>query len=605
MTMLADDRAGRLRRSFFGRRVADRHAAWVALVAYAALAVVLFWGGWRAPLTRNVGAGGDMPIFGWSLRWAPWAVAHGHNPLFTKYLGYPAGSNLMWNTSVFLPSLLVAPVTLLSTPVLAYNVLATLGVVLPAWALFGALRLATRHPLAAWLGGLAWGFGPWIIAQTRGDHLHLSLGSLALPLLAFAAHDAFIVQRRRPRVVGLVTGAGAAAWLLVGEEALAIAAVTIGVATLALALVSHGWWHHGGRARARHGAAVLGWALVAFVPLAAFPLGMQFLGPQRVHGTIFPNDRYDADLPASVLPTGHVLVDLGQGTTLRFHTGEGGYLGIPLIALAGVVTVRQRRRPAVRAAALSAAALWVLSLGSHLHVVGHATRIPLPWDALRHVPLLTNLLPVRLTMGVAAILATLLAVGADDLLSTRAGPLAPGHDRRVVLATGLLGALALVAMVPQVPFRSTLLPVPAYFTSNDVSRIPAGSLVLVAPVARPERPWVQLWQADAGMQFRMEGGYLLVPDAHGHASFSSPLSPAATTVTAIELGGTPPFSDASVASDLRAHHVSTVVVGPMAHRDQVVALFERVLDAQPAQTGGVSVWYGVPALLSRVPIAPR
>jgi len=603
--MLVDERVGRLRRSFLERRVGHRHGAWVALVAYTGLAVALFWGGWRAPLTRNVGAGGDMPIFAWSLRWAPWAVAHGHNPLFTKYLGYPAGSNLMWNTSVFLPSLLVAPITLLATPVLAYNVLATLGVVLPAWALFAALRLATRHPLAAWLGGLAWGFGPWVIAQTRGDHLHLSLGSLALPLLAFTAHDAFIAQRHRPRVLGLVTGAGAAAWLLVGEEALAIAAVTIGVATAALALASRDWWQRGGRARARHGAAVLGWALVAFVPLAAFPLGMQFLGPQRVHGTIFPNDRYDADLAAAVVPTGHLLVDVGQGATLRFRTEEGGYLGIPLIALAGVVTVRHRRRPAVRAAAVSAAALWVLSLGSHLHVEGHATRIPLPWDALRHVPLLTNLLPVRLTMGVAAMLAALLAVGADDLLSTRAGPAAPGQGRPAVLGAGLLGLLALVALIPQVPFRSTQLPVPAYFTSNQIGRIPAGSLVVVAPVARPERPWVQLWQAEAGMRFRMEGGYLLVPDAHGHASFSSPLSPAATTVTAIELGATPPFPDAAVASDLRARRVSTVIVGPMAHREQVVALFTRLLGAAPAQTGGVDVWYGVPALLSRVPAAPQ
>ena len=123
---------------------------------------------------------------------------------------------------------------------------------------------------------------------------------------------------------------------------------------------------------------------------------------------------------------------------------------------------------------------------------------------------------------------------------------------------------------------------------------------MAAPVARPERPWVQLWQAEAGMRFRMEGGYLLVPDGRGHASFSGPLGPTATTVTAIEAGVATVSSraSASVAADLGARRVSTVIVGPMAHRDEVLALFSMTLHAEPIQTGGVSVWYDVPALLN-------
>ncbi len=567
----------------------------------------MLWGGWRAPLTRNVGAGGDMPIFGWSLAWAPWAVGHLHNPLFTNYLDYPSGSNLMWNTTVFLPSLLMAPVTLLGTPILAFNILATLGVALPSWGLFAVLRPMTRHSLAAWLGGLAWGFGPWMTAQTRGDHLHLTLGSLAVPVLALASYDAFIRQRLRPRLLGLMIGAGAAAWLLVGEETLAIAALTVALGIAALALVSRGWWSRGGRGRVGHGAAVLGWAFLAFIPLAALPLGWQLLGPQHIHGTIFPNDSYDADLAASVVPTSHLLVDAGQGISLRFHTEEGAYVGVPLIVVAGLVIVRHRRRPAVRAAALSAAALWILSLGSHLHVAGHATRIPLPWAAVRHMPFLANLLPVRLAMGVAAILAGLLAVGADGLLSRPAVPVAPGVNRLASAGGGLLGLVTLVTLAPHAPFRSTELPVPAFFASANMGRVPAGSLAMVAPVARPDRPWVQLWQAEAGMRFRMEGGYLLVPDAHGRASFSGPLGPTATTVTAIEDGATPTPSaaDTTVATDLRVRRVSTVIVGPMAHRDEVVALFSQVLHGDPSQTDGVFVWYDVPALLARVPAAPR
>jgi hypothetical protein len=567
----------------------------VAFVAYAIVAVVMLWGAWHAPMTRNVGAGGDMPIFGWSLRWAPWAAGHVHNPLFTTHLDYPVGSNLMWNTTVLLPGLLVAPVTLLATPVLAFNVLATLGVVLPAWALFCVLRLVTRRALAAWLGGLAWGFGPWVLAQTRGDHLHLTLGSLALPLLALASYEAFIVQRRRPRTTGLIIGAVAAAWLLVGEESLAIASLTAGVGVAALALATRGWWGDGGAARTRHAAAALGWALIAFIPLAAAPLGAQLLGSQRIHGSIFPNDSFDADLAASVVPTPHQLVDAGSATTRRFNSEEGAYLGLPLILFAGAVAVRHRRRPAVKAAVVTVATLWVLSLGSHLHVDGHVTRVPLPWDAVRHLPLLANLLPVRLSVSVAAIVVGLFTVGVDDLLSH--APML----RRAVIVAAPLGLAVLVTLAPSLPFRSTRLPVPAYFTSSEPDRIPAGSVVMVAPVARGDRPWVQLWQAEAGMRFRMEGGYLLVPGPHGRASFSGPLSPAAATVTAIETGAQPltAASVQTVASDLRALEVSTVIVGPMAHRDDVVELFRRVLRADPRPTGGVDVWYDAQALLTR------
>ena len=189
-----------------------RRSIWTAgtaLAAYTGLAVALSWGAWRSPLIRNVGGGGDMPIFAWSLRWAPWAVVHLHNPLFTTHIDFPAGANLMWNTTMLLPSLLLSPVTLLGGPVLGYNVLATLGLVLPAWVAYVALRRLTRRATAAWVGGLVWGFGPWLLAQTRGDHIHLTLGAVALPLLALAAHEAFVIQRRSPIALGLALGAAA------------------------------------------------------------------------------------------------------------------------------------------------------------------------------------------------------------------------------------------------------------------------------------------------------------------------------------------------------------------------------------------------------------
>jgi predicted TIM-barrel enzyme len=41
----------------------------------------------------------------------PFAVGHGLDPLVSHYVGFPTGVNLMWNTSVLLPSLPMAPTT--------------------------------------------------------------------------------------------------------------------------------------------------------------------------------------------------------------------------------------------------------------------------------------------------------------------------------------------------------------------------------------------------------------------------------------------------------------------------------------------------------------
>ena len=63
------------------------------------------------------GAAGATPgIFTWSLRWTPFAIGRQISPLFSDYLDPPDGVNLMWNTWVPLPGLLVSPLTLASGP---------------------------------------------------------------------------------------------------------------------------------------------------------------------------------------------------------------------------------------------------------------------------------------------------------------------------------------------------------------------------------------------------------------------------------------------------------------------------------------------------------
>ena len=93
------------------------------------------------------------------------------------------------------------------------------------------------------------------------------------------------------------------------------------------------------------------------------------------------------------------------------------YLGLPLLLVAGVAAWQLRHRPGPRAASLVAVVAMVLSLGGRLHVLGHATRIPLPWLPFAHLPVLENIVPDRLAeVG-----------GAVVILASHAASLITGH----------------------------------------------------------------------------------------------------------------------------------------------------------------------------------
>src|SRR6266498_6163523 len=108
------------------RSVIGAHLA--ALLVYAVLAVVLFADVWRDPAGAWIGDAKDPRLFIWYLGWLPNQLAQLHDPLFTDFLAYPDGVNLMWNTSILFPALVLWPVTATFGLVVAYNVLVTTAV---------------------------------------------------------------------------------------------------------------------------------------------------------------------------------------------------------------------------------------------------------------------------------------------------------------------------------------------------------------------------------------------------------------------------------------------------------------------------------------------
>jgi hypothetical protein len=573
------------------------------LLVFLALALWHFRHTWAAPRARTVGAPGDPWLFVWFLKWDQVALARHQDPLVTRLLNAPAGVNLMWNTSVLLPGMLLAGVTATLGPVLTYNLLMTLALPLSAWVAYLVFRRYVTSNLAAAAGGLLYGFSPYMIAHAFG-HLHLVL-AVTPPLLLALVDEILVRQRASPWWLGAALGVVAAAQLLTAEELLA-SELLVAVGALVLLALLH---RRQVRAHAPYAAKALGVGLATGLVLAAWPLWVQFHGPGHPHTAIQAPGVAVTDLANFVLPTWVQRFAPAVALRISGHftsnaTEWDGYLGIPLLLLLSGVAVAWWRRPLVRVASLLALGVAVLSLGPRLHLGGHITGVHLPWRAVEAVPVFRDMLPNRLMLYVFLLAGLLLAVFADAMLAgARASP------RRAALGVAAV-VLALLPLTPRFPAPSTPLELPAFFTSRSVDRIPPGSVVLVAPFAHyPQTVAPMLWQALSGMRYRMPEGYFVSADALGRAQFGPTMTPVSDAMEAIQAGLEPtpltPAMRARLDDTLRGWGAHTVLVGPMAERPRMVRFFTALLGRPPALDGGMAVWWNVDPAATAAARLPR
>jgi hypothetical protein len=541
------------------------------LCIYLALTVALLSGGLFGGNSRAVGNRGDPALFMWDLTWAPYALEHGLNPFISAYQHYPQGFNLMWNTSILFPALVLAPLTKLSGPIASYNVLAVLGIALSSWCAYLALRRFVNAWLPAAIGGLLYGFSPYMLSQSLG-HLQMALAMFP-PLAVIFADEILVRQRHSPTRMGALLGITAAAQLLTGEELLSMTAVMSIIAVTALALCSRQQI----RQRFGHAAKAAITAASTFIVLVAFPLYVQFFGPGRVSGPIQPLDQNVAFPSAFVSPTAQLAVQLlGQVST----PDSSAFIGLPLLAVAVASAVWLRRRTVIVVAGVVLLSSMVLSLGGFLVLHGGSIRIPLPWRVVDAIPILRNILPIRLMVFAYLALGLLLAAFLERIIGA-GGPLRQG--------VGMLAAVvALAPLAPNLPYTSTVWHVPPFFTGGAVTRLPRGSVALVTPYYQDSN--VLLWQALSGMRYKSPGAHGLFHarlDALGEELFEVG-----------ELGAPPPAQlsanqRSAYAADLCAEGVESVIVGPSRGEPGVVALMTDLLGKAGASIGGVVVWLQV------------
>jgi hypothetical protein len=582
----------KLRRRDIRQRIRLEPAAafpFLVLLVYLLLSLWMFRAWNLSPTSHTVGhGGGEAAFFLWMLRWTPFAITHGHNPFLTGYLNAPDGVNLLWNTSLMLPGLLLAPVTLTLGPVASYNLLLTLGLSLSAWTAYLVMRRYVTSELAAALGGLVYGFSPYMRAHSLG-HANLTLAFLP-PLLLALLDNILVRQRRGPVRDGVLLGGLAACQFLIGEELLATTAL-VGALLLVMLVITH---RREVRAHAPYALRAFGVAAAVCLVLVAAPLTVQFFGPYRYNGPASKaTGRLVTDLYGFVVPSPHQLLstEASAEVTARLpgnSAERNAYLGVPLLALVAGVALRWWFRPVVRVGTLLGLATAIGSMGPRLYLHGDRTDLWLPWAAVHRLPLLESIIPSRLALYTALFAGLLLAYFVEQARRWQ------GSGR--VLAVAIV-VVALAPLVPRPVAGIGPVQVPPFFTGPGIKRIPTDSVALVVPFPGDRRTRPMLWQATAGIHFKMPGGYFLGPDRAGRARFGPP--PSATQQTLVDLtsghGRAEPDQQRcqAIKRDLVNWDVRSILIGPTKGRQEVVGFFTQLLGRPPQTIDGAQLWENV------------
>ncbi len=547
----------------------------------------------------------DHTLFEWMLAHGARLLVHGGSPWFTFQQNVPDGVNLAANTHSLGLAIPLAPVTLAFGPDVSFAVLLTAAFWLTALGWYHVfVRHLVRHR-AALLGGLFCGFAPAMVAHGNGQPNVVA--QFLVPYLVLFA----LRLDRRPVRNGVVLGLLAAYQAIINEEILFLAAVGLVPLVLAYALLRRD--ESARRARPYLAGAAVAAAVGAL--LLAYPLWIQFGGPQSYRGLPFRPDTYPADvLSYLTYPRQSPAGDEALANRLTASADEdNASFGVPLVLLAATLAALLWRRALVRAAVTAAAVAAALSLGPVIRINGHSTGIPGPYALVANVPPFEFAVPGRFAMIVVPVLGLLLALGAQRLgqlgtagraLTWAAGahrrPGAPPARRRLIrlLWAGAL-VLALVPLAPA-PLATGYRPeVPRFFSAGTWrGYVPPGRTVVTVPLASyivAEPAW---WQASQLLAYPTPGGYFLGPAGPDDrtAIFGAPPRPTGTLLYQVSVA-TPgvrpaigPLQRAQAVADLRYWRAAIVVLAPQSNVDTLRQVTTDLLGAQPRWVDGVWLW---------------
>ncbi len=463
----------------------------LAPLIYCAISWLIFGRGLSAGLsTRYIGTGTDPTAFFWFIAWWPYALSQHLNLLFTRLLWAPAGTSLAWATPIPFPAIVVAPVTKIVGPIAAYNLLCLAAPPAAAFCAYVLCRWITGKFWPSILGGLIFGFSPYMLGQLLA-HIDLAM-VFPVPLIILEVLKYHASEIRTRTYIAAIAALMAVQFLCFPE--IFATTVMFGVIAFAIALrVSPE------RSRLLGMIAPSSVALaIAAAILSPYLYAMFSAGAPRE--AIYPPSLYSADILNLVVPERFNW--LGSLMPMRaisdhfagFWIEHGACFGIPLLLIAAAYCRRNWIAPATRIALFSFAAIVIAALGPALLVAGRPV-LPMPWWIATHAPLIANALPIRFAMYgfmVLAIIAALWFASSGASVAIKA----------------IAAAAILIMMLPRfgAGFWTTAVQQPAMFTDGSWSSVISPNEIIL-PLPYERNGASMLWQISAHMGFRMASGY--------------------------------------------------------------------------------------------------
>jgi hypothetical protein len=564
----------------------------IAFLICILLGVIFTLPGSLSPRSALLGYAGDNYQHAWFLWHFAHAVSHAENPFYSHLIYYPNRVNLAWSTTDPLAGTLALPVSLAAGPALAYNLSLILQLALAAFfARLLCLRIC-RNETAALIGGVIFGFSPFLLAQALG---HLSLvTAFPIPLFVLAL-DAVLSRPNPSRKLGI--GLGFALLLTAfAHYNYTVLCVLFGIFMLAIEVA----WE--GVAPLRRAWKALSAAGVTFLVGIAPLLRMLLRDPSGMpvsRGTGH-FEQFSADALGFLIPSwNHILLGrfAREWNPKLFLAGFEGtvYIGPVVLALAALGVWkggREHKQWVVRACILGFL-FYLLSLGPQIRVFGNSLGIAGPAALLYRIRFAEFIsAPARFHVLVALCAAILSSLGVAFLIENFRG-------RWQQYALVSLVAILLLLDYLTVPFPRSSIVDPAAAGDTPAAQsciLPEnvrGGTVLTFPLVVAPYCMKSMWmQATDQGQYMLVDGYLsYTPERIWDEFWNLPVLRSMLALEGILKVPVDEVSDRqSAAATIRNLNLQAIVVFDSPQRDAGTQYVELVFGVAGKRAGSCTVF---------------
>ena len=450
----------------------------------------------------------DPDFYAWSMRWWPYAITHGLNPLYSAQIWAPAGKNLAWTSTAPAVALVMWPVTALFGVIVSYNVMLLTVPPVSALAAFVAARRLTGQFWPALLAGAVYGFTPFELVHDWQGQSNLTVIAL-FPLMVYLVLVWWDGTLRSAWFVAALAAAMALQFYVFDEAFLDMTAVWAGGLVVGFLVA--------GRGERLRVLKLAGLTAIAYVAAIAVASPYLIFALRHYEPTLTrQNDAFSVPLARLILPVSDKLFGLTPLIGMSNHIGRTAiddYVGIPLLFVLVALGIFAWRSKIVRLLIIGFVLVLALAAGPHLVLGGRKVAFTLPWAGLWHLPIARSAEPSRFIIFGYLILAFALALW----LAKR------GSSRLALVARWGVGLLAAVTLFADLPTSyPAVAPVPPYYpvsaTMRPTTQLPAFIADgLYRQYLRPGEIVVfitergnsaMLFQAATNFYFRIDNGYI-------------------------------------------------------------------------------------------------